>query len=496
MFKKLKGLKGKLWFNIFWRVSLIFAAFVAILALANSVALESFFEYRQKGILIKQLELIDKVDLEDYEEVSELLSDINEDYQIDTEIYTEDGQILYTTHSRPMMDFIISEQPDFPMFRDEMIPESRENLKDGVVSEWARSRVDDTEFLLCRSEIEDGIFAEVRISRLMVSSSAQTAGQFLSVIAVICFMISIIWVLLFARKFSKPLSKMSQITADMSNLNFERKLEVKGNDEIAQLAHSINELSSSLSVALNDLKQSNARLRDEIELERSLDTMRKAFVANVSHELKTPLAIISGYAEGLKLNINSMSKDEYCDTIMDECARMNRLVLSILELSRYESGQRDAKKENFDICTLTCDMIKRFFEGTTVKTTCSIPQEMKVFADPLQIEQALKSYLENALAHTPEDGIVTVKSEEKNDKIRICVFNSGSFVKEEDMPQIWQSFYRGDRSHKRDESRFGLGLSIVNAIMKTHGTDCGVYNLSDGVCFWFEVEKAQEEIEK
>ena len=113
----MKALKGRLWFNIFWRVSLIFAVFVLVLTLSNSVFLEGFFEYRQKSILKTQLERIEKVDLADYGEVSELLTDMRENHQIDAEIYTADGKILYTTHSRPMMDFIFSDSPEDPLFR-------------------------------------------------------------------------------------------------------------------------------------------------------------------------------------------------------------------------------------------------------------------------------------------------------------------------------------------------------------------------------------------
>ena len=101
----------------------------------------------------------------------------------------------------------------------------------------------------------------------------------------------------------------------------------------------------------------------------------------------------------------------------------------------------------------------------------------------------LGAYLENALSHTNIGGRVTIKCEEKPDKIRVCVVNTGSHIDEEIMPYIWQSFYRGDTSHKRDEGRFGLGLSIVAAIMKMHGENYGVYNTEDGVCFWFEAPK-------
>lgn len=285
---------------------------------------------------------------------------------------------------------------------------------------------------------------------------------------------------------------MNEITRDMANLKFDRQLKTDRTDEIGQLATSVNEMSASLSTTLDDLNRTNAKLRDEIELERELDKMRKTFVANVSHELKTPIAIISGYAEGLKLNVNAKHRDEYCDTIIDESNRMNSLVLSILELSKYESGQVPANKTAFDICSMADMLLGRIFEGTDIDAQNKIPTKTVVFGDRMQIEQVIKAYLENAKSHVNTRGSVTVYSEELDGKIRVCVHNTGSHIEKEKMPYIWQSFYRGDDSHKRDNSRFGLGLSIVNAVMNIHNNRCGVYNTDDGVTFWFEIDKQNQ----
>ena len=289
---------------------------------------------------------------------------------------------------------------------------------------------------------------------------------------------------------------MNEITEDMAKLNFNRKLKIDRQDEIGQLASSVNALSESLNTALTELTETNAKLRDDIEEERRLDAMRRGFVANVSHELKTPIAIISGYAEGLKLNINEESKEEYCNTIIDESKRMNRLVLSILELSRYESGQIPINRSDFDISQMTDDMLRRIFANKNITAENRLPEGLLINADPLQTEQVLKAYLENAASHTPEGGSVTVSANETDGVIRISVTNTGSHISEELMPQIWQSFFRGDTSHKRESSRFGLGLSIVSAIMKLHSRSCGVYNTENGVCFWFEADAAKENLEK
>ena len=488
---KLKELKNKLWFNIFVRVGIIFAVFVLVLSLSNVTFLVRFFSNKEKNALKEQLELVSGLDFNSTDTVVKTLTEINDKYNFDVEIYNSIGAILYTTHGGQMMDFFQQNNDKFNMSHEEMMPIETEKLSGGIIFQIAVRRFDQSEFLLCKKQIGENMFAEVRVQKQLIANSANIANEFIVMISVVFLLFAIVWVFVFARQFSRPITEMNDITRDMAKLNFNRKLKVNRSDEIGQLAVSINDMSDSLSVALEDLKATNAKLRDEIELERQLDVMRKGFVANVSHELKTPISIISGYAEGLKLNINAESKDSYCDTIIEESQRMNRLVLSILELSRYESGQIPLNLQCFDVSVLCDDMLRRIFKGKNVTVKNSVLPETFVYADALQIEQVLKSLLENAVSHTPDGGSVEIKSEEREENLRILVLNSGSHVEENIMPEIWQSFYRGDKSHKRESSRFGLGLSIVTAIMRLHKTSCGVYNTDNGVCFWFEINKSK-----
>ena len=487
---RLKEFKNRLWFNIFIRIAAVFAAFVLVLCLSNVTLLVRFFSNKEKRSLKEQLLVVSELDFNEPSQVVKALSDINEKYNFDIEIYNGAGRILYTTHGSQMMDYFSLKNDKFVMTHEELTAIKSEMLSGDIIFETAVRKFDQNEYLLCRKQIGDNLFAEVRVQKQLISNSASVANEFIIVISVICLIISVIWVLNFARKFSKPIAEMNEITKDMTKLDFSRKLTVNRSDEIGQLANSVNELSASLNTALSDLKETNARLRSDIELERQLDVMRRGFVANVSHELKTPISIISGYAEGLKLNVSPESKEEYCNTIIDESRRMNKLVLSILELSRYESGQIPLNRESFDISTLCKDALDRIFAGKDIETENKVPADTLIAADPLQIEQVLKAYLENAAAHTPDGGKVWTESTASGDTVRISVFNTGSHIDEEVMPQIWQSFFRGDKSHKRDSTRFGLGLSIVTAIMKLHGQKCGVYNTDFGVCFWFEAENS------
>ena len=489
---KIKALKNKLWFNIFIRIAVIFVVFILVLTISNVTFLVNFFISKEKTALKEQLITVSELDFSQTRQVINALTEINEKYNFDVEIYNSQGAIKFTTHGGQMLDFFEQNNGRFAMSHEEMRVLESEILSDGIIFQSAVRRFDKNEYLLCKKQISADLFAEVRVQKQLIANSAAIANEFIIIISVICFVISIVWVLIFARKFSKPIAIMNEITKDMAKLNFERRIQVKRTDEIGQLAGSVNELSASLSAALEDLHATNAKLKSDIELERQLDVMRRGFVANVSHELKTPISIISGYAEGLKLNINPESKESYCNTIIEESQRMNKLVLSILELSRYESGQIPLNRQIFDISELCSDMLTRIFAGKDINTENLIPQKTLAFADALQIEQVLKSLLENAAAHTNKGGTVTTASLLTDDKLRILVTNTGENLSEELMPQIWQSFFRGDKSHKRDSSRFGLGLSIVTAVMKMHGTSCGVYNTANGVCFWFELELPKE----
>ena len=492
MKKYFAELKNKFWFQLFLKVGIIFASFVLLLTLCNSVFLKGYYEYINKQDLKSASAEFDGVDLTDKESVVDIINTIEDEYGFETEIYSKNGRTLYSSSGGQLMDYFLQGNNRLFMNHSPLRAVESEILSNGSVLERAIDTLSDKEYLVLRFSVSNSNTGEIRVQMAQIENSAITANKFITIIALAVLVIALLWVFWFSKKISKPISEMNVLTKNMAALNFDKKLSPRSNDEIGQLAVSINNLSEKLNVTLQDLNASNAQLRDEIELEHQLDTMRRGFVANVSHELKTPIAIIQGYAEGIKLDINSASKDKYLDVIIDESHRMNKLVLSLLNLSKYESGQIDLNFRDFDICELIKARGERILRGKKVNVIYDIPESYNVFADPDQIDQVIKIYMENALSHVNEDGVikVSVLNGENNTSI-VSVYNSGSRVEEEQMPQIWQSFYRGDKSHNRESGRFGLGLSIVSAIMKLHRENCGVYNTDDGVCFWFTVKNSK-----
>jgi signal transduction histidine kinase len=286
----------------------------------------------------------------------------------------------------------------------------------------------------------------------------------------------------------------------MSNLDFSEKCEIDRNDEIGVLSESINKLSSSLDTALTELKTTNEQLVSDIEKERKLEKMRQDFVSSASHELKTPIAIIRGYAEGLKMNVSEddTAMQEYCDIIMNEADKMNTLVLSLLEASLYSSGMKTLNKEDFELNGFILDYMKAarpIFDEKGINARFEeTGEKLFVSADRAQIERVLSNYISNACSHAKNEKEIVVSTEDRGKKYKVSVYNSGSFIDDKDKENIFNSFYRADKAHSRKEGRFGLGLSIVKSIMDMHNCECGFTNLENGVEFWFEIEKTEGKV--
>lgn len=489
MKNRLVKLKNKFWFRLFLKIGIIFLVFVLLLTLCNTAFLKSYYEYVNERDLKTASEDLKNVDLNLKSDVAEIITSIEENYGFQTEIYLNNGKTIYSSLGGQLMDYFLQGNDKLFMNHRPLKAIESKAFSDGSILERAVDKITENEYLIYRFSIDNSFIGELCVQMAQIENSAKIANRFISIIAIIFLFISLLWVFAFSKKISEPISQMNEITGNMAALDFTKKLDIRSEDEIGQLAISINNLSEKLDKTLQDLNESNAKLKSEIELEHQLDKMRKGFVANVSHELKTPISIVQGYAEGLKADINTASREKYIDVIIDESKRMNNLVLSILNLSKYESGQIPINCSSFNISELIKVRGERIFDNVNAELCYDIPDNLTVYADIDQIDQVLKSYMENAKSHVNEGGVIKVSATyDKNNKCIVTVYNSGSNIDPEQMPEIWQSFYRGDKSHNRESGRFGLGLSIVSAIIKMHQESCGVYNTDSGVCFWFTLK--------
>ena len=330
-----------------------------------------------------------------------------------------------------------------------------------------------------------------------IQTSARLSGQFTMYVGLILIICGAIAMYLYSRQFTKPIEDMAKAANQMSHLDFDMKVPTGSDDELGRLGNSINELSSKLELTISELKTANNELQKDIEQKVQIDEMRKEFLSHVSHELKTPIALIQGYSEGLKDNIldDEESKEFYCDVIADEAKKMNRMVQKLLTLNQIEFGNNQVNMERFDITEMIRNMVessKILVEKQGVTIIFDEP-EMHVWADEFMIEEVVNNYLSNARNHVTDGGIIKVSYCQNGNNLRVKVFNTGNHIPQEDIDKLWVKFYKVDKARTREYGGSGIGLSIVEATMKAHGRDYGVANVEGGVEFYFEVESADSQ---
>ena len=330
-----------------------------------------------------------------------------------------------------------------------------------------------------------------------IQTSARLSGQFTMYVGLILIICGAIAMYLYSRQFTKPIEDMAKAANQMSHLDFDMKVPTGSDDELGRLGNSINELSSKLELTISELKTANNELQKDIEQKVQIDEMRKEFLSHVSHELKTPIALIQGYSEGLKDNIldDEESKEFYCDVIADEAKKMNRMVQKLLTLNQIEFGNNQVNMERFDITEMIRNMVKSskiLVEKQGVTIIFDEP-EMHVWADEFMIEEVVNNYLSNARNHVTDGGIIKVSYCQNGNNLRVKVFNTGNHIPQEDIDKLWVKFYKVDKARTREYGGSGIGLSIVEATMKAHGRDYGVANVEGGVEFYFEVESADSQ---
>ncbi len=370
---------------------------------------------------------------------------------------------------------------------------SRKTNDDGSYFNVVCAEGSTTQYMLYGKSFENNYHIEIFTEINPIQENASLATTVTTTISVLALAFALIFIYDYSRRFTKPLIQMNEVMKKIAALDFSAKTNIDRKDEIGTLATNINTVSDSLDKALTELRQKNAQLQEDIEKERRLEKMRQDFVSSASHELKTPIAIIRGYAEGLKMNMSEgdESSSQYCDIIMNEADKMNELVLNMLEQSLYSTGNKLPEKAEFGLKEYVEEFLKTaepiFKEkGITIKTEVA---DAAVYGDKKQLTTVLSNIVLNACSHAKDEKRIEIFTEEEEGFLKVNVFNTGSFIDDKDKDSIFTSFYRADKAHSRKEGRFGLGLSIVKSIITNHGNECGFYNTENGVTFWFTIEK-------
>lgn len=357
----------------------------------------------------------------------------------------------------------------------------------------AKDHVNQAEYLELWGTFSNGDLFLIRSPLESIRESVGITNRFLGYIGICVLAVSVVIVWFFSKRITQPILELTDISQRMANLDFDAKYTGKCANEIAVLGANFNKVSEKLEQTISELKSANNELQKDIEKKEKLEQMRTEFLGNVSHELKTPIALIQGYAEGLKEGVSDdpESRAFYCDVIMDEASKMNQMVRNLLTLNQLEFGDEEVTFERFDVVQLVKGVLQSceiLIQQKGVNVNCVMAESVSVWGDEFKTEQVIRNYISNALNHVAGENIIEIKIVEREKTVRVSVFNSGHPIPEEDIPHIWEKFYKVDKAHTREYGGNGIGLSIVKAIMESFHQEYGVKNYENGVEFYMELD--------
>lgn len=492
--KQAKTVRGKLFFIM----CIVVLSIILFLILVNSFVLEKYYQYTKSNQLKSLYNNIN-----DYYNSDNPATNFKDELDrvaiknnFDIIIKDENDKAVYLSNKdflsniRVIIDFWgINKQKEYKVLEETDKLEIR-NIKDTETS---------ANYILLSGKLDNGYGVYIRIPISSIQESVRISNRFLYLIAGIVIVIGGIAIIYISKTFSSPISELNNIAKKMANLDFSHKYAVTDDDdEINELGESINMMSDKLETTINQLRSTNIELERDIEKKSKIDEMRKSFISDVSHELKTPIALIQGYSEGLLENVNDdpESRKFYAEVILDETNKMDKMVRQLIELTKLEYEKREFNNRTFNIVELEKEIVrtsKVMIDEKQTEVIFETPDKIDVFADDMYLSQIITNYLTNAIKHVKDvDGekyikITNVVLQDKQ-KARVTVFNTGDNISEENLNRIWNRFFKADEARNRDDGGSGIGLSIVRAIMNNYGNDYGVENKTNGVEFYFEVD--------
>lgn len=356
-----------------------------------------------------------------------------------------------------------------------------------------------TDYLEMWGMLSNGNFFIFRSPVSSIRESVFLANRFMAYIAMLVVVVSGVLFWFISKRITDPVLELAGISERMSKLDFEAKYTRQCKNEMDILGNHMNQMSETLEKTISELKTVNNELEKDIQEKIQIDEMRKEFLSNVSHELKTPIALIQGYAEGLKecINDDDESRDFYCEVIMDEAGKMNKMVKNLLSLNQLEFGNDTVTMERFDITALIRNILQStdiLIQQNEIHVIFQQEEPVQVWADEFKVEEVFTNYLSNAIHHADNEKIIEIRILRMDKNIRVSVFNTGTPIPEEDIDRVWTKFYKVDKARTREYGGSGIGLSIVKAIMDSFHKECGVQNYENGVEFWFELDSSVGEM--
>ncbi|MDO4492205.1 MAG: ATP-binding protein [Lachnospiraceae bacterium] len=355
------------------------------------------------------------------------------------------------------------------------------------------------DFLELWGNTQQGKYYIVRCPLSSMDLAADISRRFYIYVGILVILISSIVISFMGKRIVHPIQELAELSKRMSALDFNARYTMGGEDEIGVLGENFNHMSDKLEQTITELRETNQRLQKELDEKVQIDEMRKVFLSDVSHELKTPIALIQGYAEGLSDLVfeDPESMQYYCEVIVDESNKMNQLVKKLLNLNQLEFGKDQLTRETFDLTELIRGVISStdiLIRKSEAEVVFQAEQPVFVTADEFKMEEVVSNYLTNALNHLEGERQVQISCRTEGREAIVRVFNTGKPIPEEELDKVWIKFYKVDKARTREYGGSGIGLSIVKAIMDAHGQRCYVKNEENGVAFYFTIELASESL--
>lgn len=458
---------------------------IAIVLLFGGTMLETYYVWSVKNDLISYQSRIERSMTASGESLSYVLNECAVD-NITVLIYDyQTNTMLYST-ARNKNDQKAS-GIDAPRWVQQALNEnifSKLEHQDPIVLEEDNG-VSDSIYLY--SKLQGQVYLFMETPRAFIASTAQIAMKFFVGISLVTLAIGSVIVYFLARHIARPIRKIDQTAQRIAEMDFSEKCEIATGDEIEALAGSVNKMAA-------QLEQNISLLRRDLEREEQTNTLRKEFIANVSHDLKTPLTLISSYTEAL--DSGNVAQKEAVHVFQEQCRRMDRMVNQMLTLSQLESGMMKYDMTVFSADELILSVVTSFrlpLQQQEIYIEHQVEPDCIIYGDFNRVQQVLTNLLENAVKYVDERKQIRITAEKNRDCIRVSVYNTHPPLKEQELANVFEMFYRTDPSREHGEKSYGVGLAIVKSIVQAHQGAYGACNKDGGVCFWFQLKSAQLE---
>lgn len=489
----LKVRKGKLGRVITGVIIFIIVLTLFLIWIINSTFLEDFYLSNKVQSITRVFTELENASAKDRlytAEFAQTLEDMSARENISCIVISPEGTVLLSTRmgSQRIVDHLFS-----VLFNPQEAPLVE---TDRISVRPFRDSAGLGDYLTLWGGLPDGNTVFMETAMQSIRDSVSITNRFLIIAGAAAIVIGIILAIFMTGRILKPLKELADISDRMAHMDFEaRYTPSKSNNEIDTLGLSMNEMSRIIEDNIGSLKEVNVNLNRDIKRYEESELMRREFVRNVSHELKTPISLIMGYAEGLRDGIAKSPEDMefYTGVIADEAGRMDKLIQGLLDLNSIEYGNAPIRMLRIDLSEVLRQetetvMILAKNEGITI--SLEIPDSVTVWCDESLMRQVIDNYLTNAIRYAEGEKQIRITIETTDTEALLKVFNSfPGGIPEDETERLWDQFYKSDPARSRKKGGSGLGLSIVKALAESLGSRYGVYNSNDEVCFYFSFDR-------